>query len=103
MGIPGLFRYLTDHFKNDIILKAVPPCDYLLFDYNCLIHHCKHEKEKKMFNNNVKNFIDNRIELFIEKPFKENELLDLLYKTITKTPAKAAPTAKTGSPTSSMT
>lgn len=40
-----------------------------------------------MTHDNMKNFIDNRVELFIEKPFKENELLDLLYKTITKTPA----------------
>lgn len=41
MGIPGLFKHLLDNFRDDIIRNALQPCDYLLFDYNCLIHLCK--------------------------------------------------------------
>ncbi len=29
---------------------------------------------------NLKTFVDNNVDLFLEKPFKENDLLDLLYK-----------------------
>jgi CheY-like chemotaxis protein/two-component sensor histidine kinase len=35
-----------------------------------------------MTHDNLKIFIDNKVDLFMEKPFKENDLLDLLYKTI---------------------
>lgn len=33
---------------------------------------------------NLKAFLDNKVELFLEKPFKENDLMDLLYKVLGK-------------------
>lgn len=44
MGIPGLFKHLFDNYKSQIITSSVQPCDYLLFDYNCLLHHCKQDE-----------------------------------------------------------
>lgn len=44
MGIPGLFKHLLDNYKSDIVISSIQPCDYLLFDYNCLIHHCKYDE-----------------------------------------------------------
>lgn len=35
-----------------------------------------------MTHDNLRNFIDNKVELFLEKPFKENDLMDLLYSVL---------------------
>ncbi len=37
-----------------------------------------------MTHDNLKAFIDNKVDLFLEKPFKENELMDMLYKVMGK-------------------
>lgn len=41
MGVPGLFRYLVENFRHSIILSTPQPCEYLWFDYNCLLHKVK--------------------------------------------------------------
>jgi len=37
-----------------------------------------------MTHDNLKAFIDNKVDLFLEKPFKENDLMDMLYKVLGK-------------------
>eukprot|EP00798_Chlamydomonas_sp_ICE-L_P019693 gene19693-26383_t len=40
MGIPFYFRYLVES-QNDILVDGLKHgCDYLCFDFNCLIHKC---------------------------------------------------------------
>lgn len=42
MGVPSLFRTLVNSFPNIIYWDQTKNVDYLLLDYNCLIHHCIH-------------------------------------------------------------
>lgn len=42
MGVPSLFRTLVNSFPNIIYWDETKNVDYLLLDYNCLIHHCVH-------------------------------------------------------------
>ena len=50
MGIPFYFRYLLNKHKN-ILLDQYKGCDYLCFDYNCLIHRCAAVVASKKFPN----------------------------------------------------
>ena len=41
MGVPSLFRTLVQQYPKIISNVERSKCDYLLMDFNCLIHGCK--------------------------------------------------------------
>ena len=42
MGVPGLFRTLVKKYPQVLSRELQWKTDQLLFDYNCLVHHCVH-------------------------------------------------------------